>query len=132
MQIQIRPWMLTYTIIFGLLLVLFTSDDFTNQYPIIVTASNAICSSMLFVGDLLCSLNRVPLSLRTPWKIVFPILVFLWVFGGIYDSLHGKASQDASMSWSVLAWVIGFLLYLPTFIVHYLIGYGKQRVDDVA
>jgi hypothetical protein len=131
MQTQIRPWMLVYTIAFGLLSVRFVYSDFSNHYPAIVSIWAGIYYAVIFVGNLVYSRNRVPASFRTAWKIVFPLLILQFVFSGYYDSQHGKHAQSASVVLFAIASVIAFLLFLPTFRAHYLIGYGKQ-VDGVA
>lgn len=132
MQNQIRPWMLTYTIIFALLSISFVYNNFTNQYPFILIAWACICYIVIFVGNILFSLNRVPLSIRTPWKVVFPILVLQFVFSALYDLHHGKHAQDASATLSVIAFGFGLLVFLPTLRAHYLIGFGKDSDDNVA
>ena len=132
MQTQIKPWMLAYTIIFGLFSIGFVYNDFTNQYPLIITTWAAICYVVIFIGNLLYSLNRVPLSLRAPWKIVFPLLMLQFAFAGIYDSQYGKHAHDADAALSVVAWTIDLLLFLPTFCAHYKIGYRRHADPNVA
>jgi hypothetical protein len=132
MQTKVRPWMLIYTIIFTLLSVSFIRSDITNQYPFIVTTWACICYIVMFVGSLLYSLNRVPSSFRTPWKFVFPILVLQFVFAFIYDLLNGRHPHGVSISREVVFFIIGIVLFFPTFRAHCLIGYGKVKNDDVA
>ena len=131
MQTKIRPLMLAYTVIFGLLSIHFVYNDFTNEYSLIIPAWASICYIVMFAGNLLYSLNRVPSFFRIPWKIVFPILVLQFLFSFYYDSQHGKHAQRASATSYAIVSVIGVLLFLPTFRAHFLIGYGKQA-DDVA
>ena len=119
--------MLAYTFVFGLLSVSFSRNDFANHYPFIITAWGCVSYIVIFVGNLLYSLRRVPSSFRAPWKVVFPILVAQFVFSGIYDSQHGKHPEDVTG----IVWIIGLLLFLPTFRAHYLIGYGKRPSVDV-
>ena len=126
MQRQIRPWTLVYTIIFGLLSVLFVYGDFARQYPMFISAWAAICYLTIFVGNLLYSLNRVPSPFRTTWKFVFPVLLLHFVFSGIYDSQHGKDASNTSAALSIVVWAIALLLFFPTFWVHYKIGYGRE------
>ena len=132
MQKQIRPWTLIYTIIFGLLSVSFVYNDFSNQYPVLLSTWAAICYAMIFVGNLLYSLRRVPLSFRTPWKIVFPVLVLQFAFSGIYDSQHGKHAHNVGAGLLIAAWIISLLCFLPTFWVHFRIGFGEQANGNVA
>ena len=127
MKSRIKLWMLAYTFVFGLLSILFCRIDFANHYPFFVTAWGCVCYLVMFFGNLLYGLERVPSSFRAPWRVVFPILVAQFVFSGIYDSLHGKHAEDVS----AIVWIIGLLLFLPTFRAHYLIGYGKRSVDVV-
>jgi hypothetical protein len=127
MKSQIKPWMLAYTFGFGLLSVLSCGDDLANHYPFIITAWGCVCHLVIFVGNLLYSLQRVPASFRGPWKIVLPILAAQFVFSGIYDSQHGRHPEDVTG----VVWIIGLLLFLPTFRAHYLIGYGKRPGVDV-
>jgi hypothetical protein len=121
MQPQIRPWMLTYTIIFTLLSVAFVWTDFTERYSIVFTAWDILCYVLFFVGNLFYSLNRVPSSVRTVWKIIFPMLVLQFIAGGF-----GKESHDASVSLVVVAWIIGFSLFFPALRANLIIGYGRH------
>ncbi len=119
--------MLAYTFVFGLLSVLFCLIDFANHYPFIITAWGCVSYLVMLIGNLLYSLGRVPSSFRAPWRVVFPMLVAQFVFSGVYDSHHGRHAEDVT----AIVWIIGVLLFLPTFRAHYLIGYGKRPSIEV-
>lgn len=124
---EIRPWMLAYTIVFGLLSILFVHDDFA-QYPIAYTVVCGLVYAVIFAGNLLYSLDRVTPPIRGMWKFVFPLVILYFVGTGIIDARFGKHAHESSLVFSTVLWVVGFALLFPTFRAHFLLGYGRVRV----
>jgi hypothetical protein len=118
--------MLAYTVVFAFLSIRWVHSDVELQYPIIITAWAAFYYIVIFVGNLLYSLNRVPSVFRRPWKIVFPLLIAQFVFAAVYDMQHDETLSSDPVALLVAAWIIGLLLIFPSFRAHYLIGFGRE------
>jgi hypothetical protein len=134
MQTQIRPWMLAYTIIFGLLSVRFIFTEFQNEYHLVYIILEIICCGLILGGNLIYSFDFANPTIRKIWKYVFPIVVLEFVSSGIVDSIYGKYGQkaDAKLLSAIVVWVIYFAFYFPTFYAHYKISYGKEADNDAA
>jgi NhaP-type Na+/H+ or K+/H+ antiporter len=91
-----------------------------------------VCFGIIFLGNLIYSLNRINPTIRKIWKLVFPIVILQWVFSGIADSVYGTLTHDGGVVFGCIVWIIDFAFFFPTFRAHYLIGYGKKVIDDIA
>ena len=121
--------MLAYTIVFGLLSILFGRDDF-EQYPMAYAALCGLLSFLIFIGNLVYSLNYVTPVIRTIWKFVFPLVVLHFIVTGVVDVRFGKNAPHNVSVLAIVAGVIAFALFLPTFRAHFLLGYGVPRLRD--
>ncbi|MEY2527394.1 MAG: hypothetical protein QOE73_2165, partial [Verrucomicrobiota bacterium] len=121
---EIRPWMLAYTIVFGLLSILFVHDDFA-QYAIAYTVVCGLMYAVIFAGNLLYSLGLATPSIRVIWKFIFPLVILHFLGTGIIDARFGKHAHESSLVFSSVLWVIGFALFFPTFRAHFWLGYGR-------
>lgn len=125
MRTKVRPWMLAYTIASGLLWVLGSVDDFNEHSPAFILWS-AVNDFILFMGNLLFSLRRVPAWLGTIWKVMFPLLILNYILIGIYVSQHESVFRNAHSFVLIFTWLIVLVLIAPTFWAHYIIAYGKR------
>jgi hypothetical protein len=126
-NIIIRPWMLTYTIIFSLLSVSFVYNDF-GQYAMAFTAFQGVVYFVIFTGNLLFSMSYISPFIRALWKFVFPLVVLDFIGTGIIDICYGKHAHHSTPALIVTACVIDFVLFFPTFRAHFLLGYGHDEV----
>jgi hypothetical protein len=122
---EIRVWMLVYTVIFGIISVGFIFSDFTDHYSTAYITWNALCYVVILVGNLLYSLDYITKTIRKTWKLIFPILVFEFILTDVVDFLYGSHAHKVDLPTGCFVWVIGLILFLPTFKAHFMIGYGK-------
>ncbi len=117
--------MLVYTIIFGLLCVMFFYNDIENEYHVAYIAWSGIAFIIVFVGNLIYSLNRATPLIRKIWKVIFPVVVLDFIVGEVIDSNFGAHAHAMPSLVDVLKWIIGFALFFPSFRAHYLLGYKR-------
>jgi hypothetical protein len=125
-----RPWMLAYTIAFGLLSAHFVYNNVENRYHTIFIIWTAIYYVMIFAGNLIYSLDYITPKIRKIWKFIFPIVILEFIFSLIIDTMYAKNAQNASVEVKSIAPILSFAIFFPTFWAHYKIGYGKEVDDD--
>jgi hypothetical protein len=125
-----RPWMLVYTIAFGLLSIAFVYDDVENKYNVIYVLEGIFIFLLVFIGNLIYSLDFITQKIRMIWKFAFPIIILDFVVSDIIDDIYGKHAQNKSVELMSLATLLNIALFLPTFWAHYKIGYGKKAEMD--
>lgn len=121
-----KPWMLAYTIVFGLLSVSFVHNNVENRYHIIYIIWSAIFYILVFAGNLIYSIGLLNLKIRKIWKLIFPIIILEFIFSDIVDFLYGTHVRNADESMKTIAVILDFALFFPTFWAHYKISYGKE------
>jgi hypothetical protein len=122
--------MLAYTVGFGVFSVGCIYNDVDNHYNPIFIIEDTVCFALIFIGNLIYTFNLINSKIRTIWKFIFPIVILNFIIGLVIDSTFGKDSQVGGIALSVFAWVVAFILFLPTIRAQYTIGYGKETPAD--
>jgi hypothetical protein len=122
----IRPWMLVYTIIFGLLFVSGAYDQLKSGDSFAYVAWGCVMDVVILAGNIFYSFSYSPPIIQTAWKIVFPIVVLDFLATQIVALFYGKETQHASITLLIFALALIYVISIPTFKAHYSLGYGKQ------
>jgi tetratricopeptide (TPR) repeat protein len=135
-NLKFRPWMLTYTIVLGLgilLMELFYHNPVPNRDPLVYTVWSDSALVVLFAGNLLYSFGRVTKRLRTIWKFVGPIVILQFIVSGVVDVHLHKHASPLTPAVAVASWITMLLLFFPSFRANFLLGYANlDRVRTIA
>ena len=125
-NLKFRPWMLTYTIVLGLgilLMELFYHNPVPNRDPLVYTVWSDSALVVMFAGNFLYSFGRVTSRLRTIWKFVGPIVVLQFIV----------SASPLTPAVAVASWITMLLLFFPSFRANFLLGYANlDRVRTIA
>jgi hypothetical protein len=126
-----RPWMLVYTFLYGIICVFGVRDNVQRCYPIIFTIWSVLYYLLIFIGNLIYSLDAITLPVRKIWKLIFPIIIIGCILDISMSFVYGKGIRETSVQILVIGLIIYLALLFPTFWAHCKLGYGKETNPDV-
>jgi hypothetical protein len=111
MQTQIRPLMLVYTIVFGLLSIAFVNNNFENGYSPYFVYWSGVFYVLVFLGNFIYSIGLLSLKIQTTWKFIFPIIIVEFILSFIIDIVYGPHAHRAGVVKESMALVLGVAIF---------------------
>ncbi len=123
-----KKWMLVYSILFIPLSILFVVNDISNNYYWIYIFWMIISYTLMNIGNFLYTFNYNLNSIRKLWKIVFPLILITFFASMVVDNKFGKnSSPDDSLILNIITFIIGLLLFFPTFLANFMLALEKKK-----
>jgi len=123
---KIKPWMLTYSIIFLFFTVIFVVDNIKSAYHILYIIWSIIIYLLANSGNVLYSFSYSSDITRKYWRLIAPIIVIDFVSAGMIDYYFSQGAGKVSPIQNIIIWSIGFAVFFPTFRANFILGYKKK------
>jgi len=123
--IKKKPWMFSYAVIFLALSVSFVANNIENHYHVLYVAWSVLAYVLANAGNAFYLFEYPNNKMKNIWRIVAPIVVLDFIAAGIIDMTFIMKSQEVPLAANIFIWIIGLVIFFPTFRANFIFGYKK-------